>query len=141
VTEKQLVVGAVVVDDLDDPALVLAAQRNAPAALRGRWEFPGGKVEPGEGPRTALVRELAEELQVEVRLGPELGGPDDGHWPISDAFRMRVWFAMITEGTATSTGSHQEVRWLKPSELQALPWVVADEPIVAALLRRLGLAG
>ena len=65
----QLVVGAVLVDDLRQPTRFLAAQRAYPAQLRGQWEFPGGKVEPGEVPQAALVRELREELDIVVKIG------------------------------------------------------------------------
>ena len=66
-----LVVAAVIVDDLTHPTRLLAARRAAPRALAGGWEFPGGKVEPGEDPIAALHRELAEELQITVDLGAE----------------------------------------------------------------------
>ena len=68
----QLVVGAVVVDDLRQPTRFLAAQRAYPAQLRGQWEFPGGKVEPGEVPQAALARELREELDIVVKIGVEV---------------------------------------------------------------------
>ena len=56
-----------IVDDLDHPTRLLAARRTEPPALAGGWEFPGGKVDPGESPLAALHREIREELGVPVR--------------------------------------------------------------------------
>lgn len=66
------VVGAAVVDSLEAPTRMLVAQRSEPQTVAGMWEFPGGKVEPGESCEQALVRELKEELGVQARLGAEV---------------------------------------------------------------------
>ena len=63
------VVGAAIVDSLEAPTRMLVAQRSAPQTVAGLWEFPGGKVEPGESCEQALGRELTEELGVQARLG------------------------------------------------------------------------
>jgi len=127
------VVAAVIVDDLDRPTRLLAARRSAPEALAGRWEFPGGKVEPGEEQLDALRRELDEELGVRVALGAELPGPDGGAWPITTKHRMRVWFARLQDGTPEPLEDHDELRWLTASELDDVPWLEGDVQIVVAL--------
>ena len=131
-----LVVAAVLVDDLDRPRRLLAARRSTPADLAGQWEFPGGKVEPGEDPRAGLRRELEEELGVTVVLGAELPGPA-GCWPISAAYEMRVWFARVSAGTLSVATSHDELRWLTAAELPNVPWLDADRAVVEALVRLL----
>jgi 8-oxo-dGTP diphosphatase len=133
----RLVVAAAIVDDLDRPSRVLAARRTEPPALAGGWEFPGGKVEPGEEPVDALHRELAEELRVRVRLGPELAPADRAGWPLTDDLRMRLWFAEVTAGTPTPTDSHDELRWLRAGQLDDVGWLPADLAIVDRLRTRL----
>lgn len=132
----QLVVGAVIVDDLRCPRRVLAARRRTPTPLAGRWEFPGGKVEDGELPKAALHREIREELAVGVELGDELIGPDVGCWPISGGLTMRLWFAAL-KGEPRPDVAHDRVRWLDASELDDVPWLPADVAVARALRSRL----
>jgi 8-oxo-dGTP diphosphatase len=133
-----LVVAAVIVDDLAHPTRLLAARRATAGALAGGWEFPGGKVEPGEDPIAALHRELVEELQITVDLGAELCPPDGSAWPIVPGHQMRLWFAVVTSGTLTPTGSHDQLRWLPGDQLDQVAWLPADRAIIAELSGRLG---
>ena len=132
-----LVVAAAVVDDLAAPRRLLSARRAKPTSLAGRWEFPGGKVEPGEDAETALHRELAEELGVCVRLGDELAAPDPAGWRLSDKYVMRLWTAQVTSGDPEPLVEHDELRWLDTGDWLAVPWLDADVPIVEALVAAL----
>ena len=132
----QLVVGAVVVDDLHQPMRFLAAQRAYPAQLRGQWEFPGGKVEPGEAPQAALVRELREELDIVVKIGVEVI-PDTplSAWPLKPGLEMRVWL-VSTERPEISPGtSHMQVKWVTPVQALDLNWLAPDLPIVRQIIK------
>lgn len=123
---------------------MLAARRTTPPALAGRWEFPGGKVEPGEDPVTALRRELAEELGVSLTLGGELV-PDDSPrvlgaapaWPLGPGLELRIWLA-VADGVVAGSTDHDRLRWLAADQLGDLDWLPGDRPILARLSRVLG---
>lgn len=132
-TAPRLVVAAALLDDLAAPGALLAARRSAPVSLAGRWEFPGGKVEPGERPEDAVHREIREELGVAMELGEELAGPDDGAWRLTDRYVMRLWRARITGGEPQPLVEHDELRWLPRGQWLAVPWLDADVRIVTAL--------
>ncbi|EFC82003.1 (deoxy)nucleoside triphosphate pyrophosphohydrolase [Parafrankia sp. EUN1f] len=122
---KGLVVAVALVDEA---GRVLAARRVSPPALAGLWEFPGGKVEPGEDELTALRRECREELAVEIEVGRlfgEIALPTPG-------WRMRLWLGRVLQGTPVAT-AHDALRWLGAQELDAVPWLPADGPLVDAL--------
>lgn len=125
---RKVVVGAAIVVD----GRLLAAQRSNPPELRGRWEFPGGKVDPGEDERAALVRECAEELGIEIVVGRRVGGD----WPLPGGHVMRVWLAGIKAGIPYPH-EHLALRWLKRHELYEVDWIPADLPIVSAVERML----
>ncbi|NMO35622.1 (deoxy)nucleoside triphosphate pyrophosphohydrolase [Streptomyces sp. GMY01] len=120
---------------LFDGGRLLAARRSAPPELAGRWELPGGKVEPGERPEDALVRELREELGVDA----EVAEPVPGSWPLRPPYELRVWTARLRPGSAAPKAlqDHDELRWLTPDEIWTVPWLDQDVPAVRAALAHL----
>ncbi|SNQ46688.1 ADP-ribose pyrophosphatase [Frankia canadensis] len=113
---------------LDERRRVLAARRREPPAYAGMWEFPGGKVEPGETELDALVRECREELDVEIEVGPVLGEVELAR----PGWVLRVWFGRIT-GRVPRMVDHDELRWLSVAELYDVRWMPADGPLVDRL--------
>lgn len=131
------VVAAALVDDPDAPTRLLAARRTEPPELAGGWEFPGGKVEPGEGPAEALHREVLEELGVHIDLGDRIDGPlEGGRWPLGTAYVMTVFLATVRQGVPAPIEDHDELRWVARESLYAVPWLPADLPIVEAVAAR-----
>ena len=118
------VVGAALLRD----GRVLASRRTEPPRLAGLWEFPGGKVEPGETDEQALHRELREELQVEALVGERLGGD----LLIGTTAVLRVYLCTLTRGEPALV-DHDEHRWLAADELLDVPWIPVDLPLVEQL--------
>lgn len=109
---------------------VLAARRSRPAELAGRWELPGGKVDPGESDASALARELREELDVEVEVGAQIG-PDVELGPrrLLRCLRVRL---LDPPGRIEPT-EHDQVRWLTAGDLDEPDWLDADTAFLAHL--------
>ncbi|MEU7819954.1 (deoxy)nucleoside triphosphate pyrophosphohydrolase [Catellatospora sp. NPDC049133] len=129
-SEIRIIVGAAIIAD----GRVLACERSEPAEVAGRWEFPGGKVEPGETEHDALVRECEEELGVTVEVGERVGQDVMlGHGRAV----LKVYTARLVKGVPQLI-EHAELRWLAAHELHTVPWLPADAPIVAALPKFMG---
>ncbi|WP_433297990.1 (deoxy)nucleoside triphosphate pyrophosphohydrolase [Actinoplanes sp. CA-030573] len=126
VKSRRVIVGAAIITD----GRVLACERSAPPEVAGRWEFPGGKVEPGETDEEALARECVEELGVRVEVGARVG-PDV---PLAHGRAvLRVFAVRLLDGDTPEALEHTAMRWLSADELDSVRWLPADKPIVAAL--------
>lgn len=110
-----------------DRGRLLAARRSAPVELAGRWELPGGKLEPGESAEEALVRELREELGIETEPGERI----PGEWPLKPGYVLQVWTARLLSGEPRPLQDHDELRWLARHELDSVDWLDQDRPAVA----------
>jgi 8-oxo-dGTP diphosphatase len=123
-SEARVVVGAAIVRD----GRLLAQQRSYPESHAGQWELPGGRVEAGEKPEDALVRECVEELGVPVVVGEQLG-PDV---PLKKDMVLRIYAAELGDGEPEAL-EHNAVRWFTADELPGVDWLPADRVLVPAL--------
>lgn len=113
---------------------IFATQRGY-GEFAGLWEFPGGKLEPGESPEAALVREIKEELDSDITVGPlfyvlEHDYPD---FHLS----MNCYFCELINGNLTLI-EHTDARWLTKDNLFSVPWIPADLGIIEKLEQSLG---
>lgn len=113
-----------------DGGPIFIARRAPDRRLAGEWEFPGGKIEPGETPEHSLARELAEELGIEAAIGAHVATSlyDDGQL----AVELIAYEARILVGEPVPV-DHDAVAWVRPAELLAYPLAQADVPIAHAL--------
>lgn len=102
--------------------------------FEGQWEFPGGKIEAGENPRDALVREIKEELDVMIETG-DFVTTVEYDYPTFH-LTMHCFIAHIVEGTLTLL-EHEASRWLTPAQLDEPQWLPADVDVVKALKAKL----
>jgi len=123
----QPVVGAAILRD----GRVLAARRTSPATAAGRWEFPGGKVEPGETPAQALVREIAEELGCRLQVTGWL----EGEVAIGATHVLTV--ALATVEGEPMPHEHDALVWLGLDELDRVDWLDPDRPFLPELRQRM----
>lgn len=123
---KTIEVVAAVIFDAD--GRIFATQRGY-GDWKDWWEFPGGKIEPGETPRQALVREIREELDADIEVG-ELLRTIDYDYP---AFHLTMHcFRCRLTGSITLL-EHEAARWLAPQDLPSVRWLPADEEIITEL--------
>ena len=101
-----------------------------------RWEFPGGKIEPGESPQQALHRELLEELDLDVTVGEHLLTVDHSYPDFS--ISLNAYWCEVGTGVVHLT-EHDAVKWLPPQQLCSLPWCAADEAIAQAVAHSFAL--
>ncbi|WP_373291312.1 (deoxy)nucleoside triphosphate pyrophosphohydrolase [Pilimelia anulata] len=121
-----MIVGAAILEG----GRVLACERAEPAEVAGMWEFPGGKVDPGESEVAALIRECEEELAVDVEVFERVG--DDVPLAGRD-YVLKVYVARLRGPRRPRALEHSDLRWLGGADLLSVPWLPADAPIVAAL--------
>lgn len=128
-TRRIEVVGAVLMRD----GLILAARRGPGKALPGLWEFPGGKIEPGESAVDALNREIVEEFKREITVQAYLTTTEYEY--DFGVVSLTTYFAEL-HGADPELTEHTEVRWLAPHELFDVEWAPADIPAVQLLVER-----
>ena len=124
-----LVVAAALVDS---DGRVLIAQRPEGKQLAGLWEFPGGKVEPGETPETALIRELEEELGITVKQACLAPFVFASHTYESFHLLMPLYLIRRWEGEPEAK-EHKAIKWVRPNDMRNYPMPPADDPLVAWL--------
>lgn len=117
------VVGAVIVRD----GQVLCAQRG-PGAQEGLWEFPGGKVEPGESPAAALRREIREELGCDITVGDEVTTTTHAYDAVT--VTLTTYWCTLEDDVEPRPHEHAALDWRPPHDLVALIWAPADVPAV-----------
>jgi mutator protein MutT len=125
-----LVVAAVIRRFADPEKRVLIVRRGPGQSGAGHWEFPGGKVERGESPEQALIREIEEELGLNIRVGPFIGEIE--HTYPTKVIRLRVYWAESLHGELQLV-EHDASKWLLPSEIQLEELSEADRPFVAKI--------
>ena len=127
---KLMLVAAVALVDAD--RRVLIAQRPEGKSLAGLWEFPGGKLEEGETPEQALIRELEEELGISTKSACLAPVSFASHSYETFHLLMPLYVCRKWQGTPVAR-EHAALKWVRPQTLRDYPMPPADEPLIAAL--------
>ncbi|MCZ9306794.1 (deoxy)nucleoside triphosphate pyrophosphohydrolase [Corynebacterium sp. c8Ua_181] len=125
-SEPIRVVGAV----FHDGERFLACRKKPGKPLEGHWEFPGGKIEPGETPEQALAREIHEELGLKAEVGPKVTTTTYRYEFAT--IELTTFYCTLVDGDLRLT-DHDATKWVTPTEADNLTWAPADIPAVKAL--------
>ncbi|MDP3466779.1 MAG: (deoxy)nucleoside triphosphate pyrophosphohydrolase [Daejeonella sp.] len=121
---------AIIINPFDQ---VLVTQRSALMPLPLKWEFPGGKIEENETAEACLIREIKEELNIDIQITGSLP-PNDHQYP--DKLIRLIPFICQQTGGETVLKEHADYKWLDAKDLLDLDWAEADVPIVKRYLNR-----
>ena len=127
------VVAAVICDSLEQPTKIFATARGY-GDFKGQWEFPGGKIEAGESPEVALIREIKEELDADITVG-SLIDTIEYDYP-SFHLSMDCYWCVVTGGTL-KLWEAQEARWLSKDELGSVQWLPADVTLIEIIMQNM----
>ena len=111
---------------------ILVCSRPAGTHMAGKWEFPGGKIEPGETAETCIRREIREELGMEIAVGPVLTVMEHDY----DIKYVRVTFFLAVSDDAPSAKDHQGFRWVTPDTIDSVDFLDADRPVSAEIQKK-----
>ena len=129
------VVAAVICDNIKEKNKIFATARGY-GELKGGWEFPGGKVEPGETPQQALVREIMEELNTEIKVG-EWIDTIEFDYPTFHLSMDCFWCQLIRGNLELLEAA--EARWLTKETLKSVDWLPADSGLIEKIEKALAL--
>jgi 8-oxo-dGTP diphosphatase len=134
-----LVAAAVIFRHRKEGVDILSARRTEPPNLRGGWELPGGRVDPGETSQEAVVREVREELGCDVEIVEFLAGPGPADtWPLTDDKVIHVYLCRVVSGEPFILEQHDAMAWLRlEAAVDAVAWLRVDIPIVEAAIERI----
>ena len=115
---------------IKDGDRIFATQRGY-GDFKDGWEFPGGKIEPGETPQEALAREIREELDAEITVGSHLITVETDYPEFH--LSMQCFWAELKEGSRLKLKEHEAAKWLSADELDSVAWLPADVKVVEAI--------
>mgnify|MGYP001005883878 CR=1 FL=1 len=130
-TDKKIinVVAAVICDNINTPKKIFATQRGY-GEFKGGWEFPGGKIEPGETPQEALKREIMEELDTEIAVGELIDTIEYDY--LDFHLSMDCFWCEIMSGDLVLK-EHEAARWLTKENLGDVEWLPADVTVIGEI--------
>lgn len=132
---KKIRVVAAIISALNEngETIIFATQRGY-GEFKGGWEFPGGKIEPGETPEEALKREIMEELDTEIRVG-ELVDTIEYDYPTFHLSMDCFWCEILSGNLVLK--EHEDARWLSKTQLKDVEWLPADVTLIEGIAERM----